>query len=315
MIKSLLRYFSLITLILLTDNLFAQKIGVDSKGKSIFSFYSLSDYRLEVSTDEPLSIGRALTRFTTKYMVRGVPTIVKDKGLYLNLSMLNSTDMLVFNSLSKMKPGFGIKLGYQKSVQSFNDIDRTPRGTYTAGVNTVFNMDNIKLFNTVDSIITKKYPLTYGVEGNFTYFSKSNFRNIIALNISFSRTWNDDDLLSYQNKSDVIIGSTVVALEEFDGRFGKLKTDINKFRISTSFPFYIGYLNPIPYVVLISSTGNSPKYFLGTFFNILTAPLEKKDYTIPASLGIGIDWTYSTDKKWSSANIFLKGAINFGKFK
>lgn len=315
MLKKNISYYLVLFLLFFSSNLFGQKIGVDSKGKSTFSFYSLSDYRLEFSTEEPLSIGRSIHRFRTTFTMNGDTTIIKNSGIYLNLSMLNSADFLVLSDLNKLKPGLGIKIGYQKSIEAFTDIAKTPKGTYVWGINAVFNMDNFKLFNTLDSLIIKKYPLTYGVEGNFTYFSKSKSRNIIAVNVSYNRTWNDDDLLNYQNKSGVYIGSNVVALEDFEGRFGELKTNIDKFRLSTSFPFYIGYLNPIPYVVLVSSTGNSPKYFTGTFINILTKPLEAKDYTIPSSIGVGIDWTYSGDKKWSSPNIFLRGAINFGKFK
>lgn len=307
----------ILTATILTFTFFAkaQKIGTDSKGKSIFSFYSLNDYRLEIATDEPLSIGSSFRRINTTFTVGGSKTVIKSSGMYLNLSLLNSTNIINFNTLGSINPGLGIKLGYQNSIKEFSDINITPKGTYAWGINGVFNYENIKLFNTIDSTIGKKYPLTYGLEANFTYFSKGKLRNMIAVNASLMRTWNDDDLLNYQDKKNVVIGSNVVALEDFEGRFGELRTDISKFRLSVSSPFYLGYLNPIPYVAIVSNTGGTTKYFLGSYFNILTSKLEPKGYTIPSSIGIGVDWTYSSDKKWSSANIFLRGAINFGKYQ
>ena len=301
-------------LILTGQYCFAQKIGTDSKGKSIFSFYSLNDYRLEFDTEEPFSLGFSTYRFKTTFTIDADTTVVKNSGIYVNLSMLNSDDYINFKNLSEMRPGAGFKIGWQKSIEKFQDIDRTPGGTYSWGINAFFNFDNIKLYNPLDSLTTTKLPLTYGLESNFTYFSKSKFRNMIAINLSYNRTWNDDELLNFQTIDKTTIANNIVALEDFEGRYGLLSNEIDKVRLSTSFPFYIGYLNPIPYLVLNVSSNSAPKYSVGTFINILTKKLEVKDFNIPSSFGLGIDWTYSANN-WTKPSIFMRGAINFGKFK
>ncbi len=305
-----------IVLFLISTNfIYSQKIGVDSKGKSIFSFYTLTDYRIEFAVDEPLSVSTSFRRLISSFSASGKPTIIKNSGFYLNASLLNSSDFIALNNLKDINPGLGLKLGYQKSIKSFTDIDLTPNGTFAYGVNGVFNMDNIKLYNETSNTVDRKFPLSYGVEGNFTYFSNKKLRNMLSFNFSYAKTWNDDELLNFKKKSDAIVTTDIVAFEEFDGRYGILNTNVDKIRVSASSPFYWGYINPIPYAVLVSASNSNPKYFFGTFVNILNKPLEKKDYAIPASFGIGIDWTYTSEQKWSSANIFIRGSINFGKMK
>jgi hypothetical protein len=312
--KNILKVLLICVIFLTGKYSFGQKIGTDSKGESIFYFYSLNDYRLEFDTEEPLSLGFSTYRFRTTFTRDADTTVIKNSGLFVNLSMLNSDDYINFKNLSEMRPGAGIKVGWQKSIEKFQDIDRTPSGTYAWGINALFNFDNIKLYNPLNDIVSKKLPLTYGLESNFTYFSKSKFRNMIAINLSYNRTWNDDELLNFQSLDKVTIDNNVVALEDFEGRYGELSNEVDKVRLSTSFPFYIGYVNPIPYLVLNTSSNSAPKYSVGTFVNILTKKLEVKDFSIPSSFGLGIDWTY-TKNEWTKPAIFIRGAINFGKFK
>lgn len=309
------RFILLILLLITTPFIYSQKIGVDSKGKSIFSFYTLSDFRVEFAVDEPFSIGTSFLRFKSTFKNGDITTVVKDKGIYISASMLNSTDFILLKNIKDINPGFSLKLGYQKSIETFNNIDLTPRGTYACGFNGIFSMDNIQLYNETSNTIDRKLPISYGVEGNFTYFSNKKLRNMIALNFSYTKTWNDDELLNFKKVNDAVVTPNIVAFEEFDGRYGILNTKIDKFRVSGSSPFYWGYFNPIPYAVLVSTSNSTPKYFVGTFVNFLNKPLEKKDYSIPASFGVGIDWTYNSEQKWSSANIFIRGSINFGKMK
>ncbi len=314
------RFFKIVSVFLFTNcfifiignKTYGQDIGADSKGKSIFTFYSLNDYRLEFDTKEPLSIAFSGNRIRTTFTRNADTTIVKLSGFVFKTSVLNSGESLALSNLSQLKPGIGLKAGYQKSIEKFNNIKNTPSGTYSTGINAIFNMDNIMLYNTAIKIEEKKYPLTYGVELNYSHYSKK--MRIISLNTSLLRTWNKDKLVNYQTLSNAVIDSNVVSFKEFAGRYGQIENQITQFRFSASFPFYWKYLNPIPYVVFLSSTGSIPQYFVGINLNILNKPLGDEDFSIPSSIGVGIDWVYS-GTKFSQPNIFLRGAINFGKFK
>lgn len=149
---------------------------------------------------------------------------------------------------------------------------------------------------------------------NFFFRNKnlsSKKRIILALNASLLRTWNDDDLINFQNISDVTVLPNIVALKDFEGRYGTLKDDIIKFRFSASLPMYFSLINPIPYVVYNNASGTE-SYNFGVFTNILNKSLPRQNFKIPSSFGFGIDWIYSQEK-FSSANVFIKGAISIGE--
>lgn len=301
---------------------FGQKIGIDGKGKSIFTHISRSEARFEFSTEEPLSISYLFNPKISTFSLTqtGDTTVTKFSGLLGQISMLNSGDYLALSNLSKLRPGVGFEIGYQKSIERFRNIDIIPSsygGTYTAGIKGLFNIDNIKLYNTDNSKIESKLPLTYGLEANYNFFFKNMNRQsinriVFALNLSLLRTWNDDQLISYQKISDVTILPTVVALEEFDGRYGRLNNEVTNLRISISLPMYFGILNPIPYVSFYSITNQNPQYRMGVFTNILNKGLTKENFKIPASIGIGIE-TMNTDGKFANPVILLKGAISLGE--
>lgn len=322
---------------------FSQSIGVDSKGKSIFTHYSKADARFEISTDEPLSLsyifGAKKTPFTRKTAPKVAAispsltpkekdrydfetTIDKFTGTLVQLSMLNSDDQLSLTNLFDINPGVGFKIGRQTSIGVFDKLDNIPDkywGASTWGLNAVFNMDNIQLYNATTSIEGKKLPLSYGIEGNYSLFFKNKndrkTRNVLAVNGRLLlRTWNDDNLLYYQKLSNTTVLTDAVAMEDFEGRYGNLKTDVTKFRLAVSAPFYYGHLNPIPYFVLNTQSGQSPIYFMGVFTNVLTKSLTKEKFKIPTSLGIGID-TKLFHGKLGSPNLFIKGSISFGEFK
>lgn len=315
----------------------SQNIGVDNKGKSVFTHYSKADARLEISTDEPLSLsyiaGARETDYIRKKKLVQEPlnarmnnrfktdtTVSKFSGVLLQVSMLNSDDYLTLTNILDIRPGLGLKVGYQNGIGSFKNLDEVPKlGAYAWGINAVFNMDNIKLYNTDNNKEEKKLPLTYGAEFNYSFFFKNRnkerrIRNVLALHAKFTRTWNDDDLISYQKIGDVTVLPNVVALQAFEGRFGKLKNDITKFRLAFSAPFYISHINPIPYFVLNIQSKSNPIYFFGVFTNMLAKSLTKTDFKIPTSLGIGIDAKVQRGVV-SRPNVFIKGSISFGEFK
>jgi hypothetical protein len=307
---------------LFVSNINAQKIGIDSKGKSIFTHLSRKEARFEFSTEEPLSLSYVINPKITNFFLTksGDTTVIKFSGVYCNLSMLNSGDYLIFKNLSEMRPGVGIKLGYQTSIEQFSNIDLIPdnyKGTYTAGMNFILNVDNIKLYNTDNDQVEIKHPLTYGIEGNYNFFFKNRSRNskkrvALALNASVLRTWNDEDLLNYQTLSNITILSTIAALKDFEGRYGKLNNNISYSRFSISLPIYVSLLNLIPYIAIYSITDHIPQYRLGGFVNILSKSLPKQNFKIPASVGLGIETDYNYHQ-FSKPIIFLKGAISIGE--
>jgi len=245
----------------------------------------------------------------------------KFSGTLLQLSLLNSGDLPFVGKLRDIRPGAGIKIGYQNSLKTFTTIDQSGNGaTHSWGVNALFSVDNIKLYDTLKRAAEKRYPLTYGVEGNYSFFfrnknGKAKWKKALSLYSFVGSTWNDRSLLSYQEITKVTLRPDVVALQDFDGRYGILKKNFLKYRLAVSLPMYYGRLNPVPYCVAIFGTQNSPSYHMGVFTNILSSSLAKSNAKMPSAFGLGFDWVYATEHLSSKVNLFLKLTISLGKLK
>jgi hypothetical protein len=287
----------------------AQEVAVDSKGEPVFQFYSVEDARLQFTRRAPLSASYVF------------PAHKNNSGTLLQLSVLNSGDFPLVEKLRDVRPGAGIKLGYQNSLEQCAPIDQSnKKSTHVWGINGVFNVDNIKLYDTLKKAAGKKYPLTYGAEGNYTFFFKnksaaSKWRKALSVYSAVSSTWNDRNLLSYQQISKIIVRSDVIAMQDFDGRYGVLKKNFLKYRMAVSFPLFYRRFNPIPYWVAIFGTQNSPSYHMGVFTNILSSSLNKSNKRMPGTFGAGFDWVYATEHLSSKVNLFVKASISFGKLK
>jgi len=187
-------------------------------------------------------------------------------------------------------------------------------------MNSFFSVDNIKLYDVNEGGIEKKYPLTYGAEGHYTFFFKnknetSQWRKAFSIYSAVSSTWNDRNLLSYQQLSSVVIRPDVVAMQDFDGKYGVLKKNFFKYRMAASFPMFYKRLNPIPYWAAIFGTQNSPSYHMGVFTNVLASSLKKSNNRMPSTFGVGFDWVYATEHLSSKVNLFVKASISLGKLK
>jgi hypothetical protein len=287
----------------------AQEVAVDSKGEPVFQFYSVQDARLQFSRRTPVS---------ASYIFPGQKS---NSGTLLQLSVLNSGDLPLVGKLRDIRPGAGIKLGYQNSLEQFAAIDQSnKKSTHVWGINAIFNVDNIKLYDTIGKSAGKKYPLTYGVEGNYTFFFKnktanSKWRKALSIYSAVSSTWNDRNLLSYQEISKVTMRPDVIAMQDFDGRYGVLKENFFKYRMAVSFPMFYKRFNPTPYWAAIFGTQNSPSYHMGVFTNILSSSLAKSNTRMPGTFGIGFDWVYATEHLSSKVNLFVKASISLGKLK
>ncbi|MCH5684294.1 hypothetical protein LWM68_08470 [Niabella sp. W65] len=267
-------FYSLIIVFLLFNTVtYGQDIATDSKGKSVFSYFSTKRYRFDFSAKDfsvTLSTKPRITNYYFDTIWNGAAftldsTVIKQRAYYLQPSMINAADIVSLSDFSGFRPGGKLKLGYQSQVKKIFDVYKGT--TYAWGVGVFVSLDNIKLFNTDKNIVEKRYPFSYGVEGNFTFFPPKSKYFVLALNTSLSRGWNDDGLLSYKDFGSAIITSQVVAFDKFDGKYGQLKTDVTRFRFAASVPVSIWYFNPTPYVVLNSVT-EMPQHIMSAFITI-----------------------------------------------
>jgi hypothetical protein len=241
-------------------------------------------------------------------------------GMLLQLSILNSGDFPMIEKLRDIRPGAGIKIGYQNTLKQPSGFGQSTQSAKAWGFNAFFNVDNIRLYDTIEGIAEKKYPLTYGAEGNYTFFfanknSNSNWKKALSFYAAVSSTWNDRNLLSYQEIAKVTLRPDVVAMQDFDGRYGVLKKNFFKYRMAASLPLYYKRLNPTPYIVAIFGTQNSPSYHMGVFTNIMAASLRKSNQKMPSTFGLGFDWVYATEHLSSKVNLFLKLTVSLGKLQ
>jgi hypothetical protein len=292
---------------------YSQEVAVDSKGEPVFQLYAKDDARLQFNRRAVVS-GSYLLNVKEK-------TVDRFSGILVQLSMLNSGDFPMVEKLRNIRPGVGIKIGYQRSIQQLAAINTSNKSSVNCwGVNAFFNLDNIKLYDTTIQIAQKKYPLTYGLEGNYTFFFKNkkgnaNFTKALSLYTALSSTWNDHNLLSYQEISKLTFRPDVVAMQNFDGRYGALRSNFFKYRMVVSFPLFYKRLNATPYWAGIFGTQNSPSYHMGVFTNILSSPLNKSTTRMPSNFGIGFDWVYATEHLPASVNLFLKASISLGSLR
>lgn len=308
----------LFILIVSCTKLYAQELGIDGKGGSVFTQYSLNESILQISADEPVSVSYLFFPRRISYVAAtdpsAAPLVTKHAGLLVKASMLNSEEYLDINNLAEIDPGIGIEVGYQYILDTFQIHNMVRKATYVWGVNAVLKMDNFRFYDMEKQQRSREHPFTYGINSNIGWYFRSrptsNFRKTLAFNASFLRTWNEDALQSYQNKGDVIILDEIVALKDFDGRYGVME-DVNKLRMAVSFPMYYQRINPIPYVVLNYVTDVKPQYHMGIFTNILSSSLEIDKLSTKSSIGLGIDWAYK-DSNLGNTSVVLKGTISLG---
>ena len=161
--------------------------------------------------------------------------------------------------------------------------------------------------------------LGYTLAKPIRFFKNKNgsgkWRSALSIYSAVGSSWNDRNLLSYQQISRLTIRPDVIAMQDFDGRYGVLKKNFLKYRMAVSFPMFYKRFNPTPYWVAIFGTQNSPSYHMGVFTNVLASSLNKSNNKMPATFGLGFDWVYATEHLSSKVNIFVKAAISLGRLK
>jgi len=309
-----------LALLLCAHMVSGQEIGIDRKGKSIFTYYSKEDKRFSFTADGNLAYAQI---FHARDVVYEKPenhdiTVKKFAAWTYRIALTSEEDLLSSEKLSKLRPGLQFKIGRQTSIDTFLHLDHnlpTSKGSVkTYGGNLILELANTKLYDSVTNRNSKKYPGTVGLEGNFNFIfknkdSNSKHRIILAFNGSLVNTYNDDELISYQNLAAATIRPPIVTLEELEGKFGRVRR-VNDLRFSVSLPMYFGHLNPIPYIVYNARTHSRLAYYTGVFLNFLNPVLNQRSFQIPSTFGIGVDCKYSGDK-FSKPVFFLKGELKF----
>ena len=282
----------------------AQELAVDSKGEPVFQLYSIDNAMVQFNRRAPLAVSYV---FNTKGSQRNSRILVQ-------VSALNSGDFSMVERLRDVRPGAGFKLGYQRTI---GGLLGTGSSSHAWGISAIFNVDNIKLYDTALHTAGKRYPVTYGAEGNYTVFfvnKNNNWQKALSFYAALTSTWNDRNFLSYQEISEVTMRPDVIAMKDFEGRYGVLRDNFFKYRMSVSLPMIYKHFNPTPYLVAIFGTQNSPSYHMGVLTNVLSSPLTKFG-NLPSTFGLGFDWVYATEHLSSKVNIFVKAAVCFGKWK
>lgn len=278
----------------------------------------------QISGDGNLSYTYQFKPSDVEYVqkISGLKTVTKRKSWAAGATLTTSDDLLSVSKGGEFRPGLELKLGRHMTIDSFEDavLSNVKYSVKTYGFNGILTIDNIKLYDPLVSKAAKKYPVSAGAEGymNFIFVNRGKLadkalRVILALNASVRHTWNDDGLISYQELSKATVAAPVVALEEFEGRYGTLNRDVWKGRLSASWPVYWNHFNPIPYIAVVAQTNGKPIYYPGIFTNYLVDKLVVKKFLLPsASFGVGIGYKY-TDSKFSNTIFYVKGDLNLGK--
>lgn len=324
-------YLSCTTILMTVYNVsHAQKIGVDSKGESIFTYYS-TDSRISLNAEGNLTYSQIFKKdsipfFRVKHkdgqeiLDYNDTTIVKLKGWNIEGTLSTDEELFSFSKPSTFRPGIGIRLGRQVFVDTFRYLETklptSKQSVKAYGINLLFKFDNIKYFNSISGKESNEYPVTIGLEGNYNFIFKNSdtlkkSRKVLAFTLSAINTWNKEELKSYQDLKDVSILPTIVALEEFKGRFGLLNRNVKRVRFSTAYAMYFGQFNLIPYAVINYSSTIKDYYQVGIFNNFLSKPLNPRLFKIPSTLGVGIELGYK-EKEFKPA-FFIKGELSLGE--
>jgi hypothetical protein len=304
----------------------AQGVGFDTKNKSIFSYYtSDNNIAIQTSSSMPVSIYKTWTAdsvpkyYLARKWLKGrpagadtVPTVTKQHLWALQGAMLTDGGNS-YASFKKIRPGIGLAFGYQNSINAVSHLDVTG-GAWTWGVNGIFDLNNIDLYNTNTNQEGNKLPVTYGLEANvnhlFPHSNTAKFYWLLSVTASVYHTWNDDELLSYQNVDAATITNNIVAFDSFRGRYGDFKNNITNGRFSAATPLYWWYLNLIPFAELNTYSNNQSDYHLGAFMLVLPEKITATHYSIPTSLGVGVDWTHAKGG-FAGADFIITGTFKF----
>jgi|GEM_PF-2426827 len=297
------------------SSLHAQVIVQDSKGKDIFELYKAGTltgsfapsqlsmqinynfiigkpyyYYLNDTTNKTISVARAFS-ITGKVTGAGVN---QGKPFSLNKELI--------------RPSYRLELGYQRTLEVFNNIKLIDWFTYAAGGNIFGEIQNINLYDSVTKITKSLKPFVFGMHGHITAFHKS---GVFAISLSqdIGKTYNQDNFLPYQNRAGTYIDQNVVSQAAFVGNIGVYKKVVSyRTRLSTPI-FFNKYFNLIPYYVKSGYINDQSADIGGIALNFFNGNPRETNGIVGQGFGIGLDWVKNKGN-WSSPNYFIYGSLN-----
>ncbi len=335
---------------ILSGNLFAQQVAVDSKGKDIFDFYKAKSLSIPISNSNnsfqvtgTANIGRGI-----QYFVSAIPndsihiSTVNGKQIYPHIDSLkftvsksNAVNWTIGVSnlgknlarISTFHPTYIIGIGYANTLDAFNNwsnietLSNKLLHPSTFNVNIYAKFDNVIIYDTLVKDQSRKHPITAGALIGYTVFPSKWIAFSASLN--YERNWNTSNLKTFQKNNPYYTNTDIISLGDFVGRLGDLKKQ-NFFRERLSIPiffppFHIFHseqvLPPviIPYYCNFGNANTQFSHQVGLFFSILSKSHHENNSTISPGAGVGVDWIKSSNG-WSSANIFVAGSVDIFTF-
>jgi hypothetical protein len=336
----------LIMVLLFSAEAFSQSIAIDRKKKPVFSYYSVDNTLFSLSADGDVAITLMPKFDTARYVLTKASlkklsldkttSVIKLVGYPVEFKLITNLGLAASNKLKDLRPGFQVTAGRQVAVSNIYDSVLPTMAVASGGINIIFKMDNFAYFDTIKKANPSyRLPITYGIEGHHNIIFRNRtaairdakdpskqYKNrfILSGTASVTNTWNEDDMLSYQELNKVMITPPVVGFETAAGKYGVLQENKLNLRLSLSTPMYFWakkfwwHFNPVPYVVFSSFEGQKPVYYAGAFINILNERKTAANFNAPSSLGFGIDWKFTDEEIRSKAPVlFLKGTFSFDK--
>lgn len=307
---NLLKNLAIMALTGMATGLQAQEIATDSKSKPVFNYFGPVKQRLDLNGKD-FSVSFGLRPHKIIYGWGADTNVIKKSAFFIQPAVLNASKLILLSEREKFRPGGKITFGYQMAVDTIREVYKG--STYSLGASVFGLVDNIKLYNTLNSSIENRNPYGFGADVNGTFFPAFFRKMVVAGTVGYTYGYNDESLLNYKSVSAAVISSDVVAFDKFDGKYGELKNDIQKLRIAVSLPFAFGRFNPVPYAVYNNTKGSPDSYIYGIYANVLAKKLNFSTFDPPTSFGIGFDWVHAGGV-WSKANVFIRGSMSFGKF-
>ncbi len=299
----------------------AQSISQDSRGKDVMETYkaenltgSFAPTQLSLSLNYNFVIGSPFYFHPTGYLDQ--PTISASHSISVTTKITGSgtSQGKPFNfSKELVRPAYRLEIGYQRTIDKFNDIKSIPIFTYATGIQLYGEWQSLNLYDTVSRRTTSKKPFTFGGHAQFTLFHKSGWF-AISFSQDFGFTYNQDGFTPYQAAAGTFIDNNVVSQQAFLGHIGVFDK-AKSFRTRVSIPFFLNeFVNITPYFNRYGYINASGNTVAGMTLNLFNGSPRKKDGTIGKGFGIGMDWVKSKDK-WTSPNYFIFGTLDLNFLK
>jgi hypothetical protein len=320
--------FFVLLVLLSTIQLQAQDIMVDRKGNDVLLYYEAGSKQFKISSGDPsLQVSYALPLNSIRYYIdrnkNGTldigddTTVTKSTAISFTGKLLSTDDYLFLSDIGKLKPGFQLQIGWQRTIDEIVTLSALPRKTWAKayGFQGYIKMDNTNIYDTVSSKERQVKPVSVGVTGHISFVKK---RWVLpSFSLTLERTWNKEDLIKYQYNKPSYTNTQVIGLDDYAGYIGNKKS-ITNLRARASFPLipfnYRGWANfcITPYYVFTQTFNANTSNIYGFSFNYFSKGITGKNYNFSEAFGAGIDWESVKNKK-TTPKVFLYGTLNIGK--